>query len=93
MKIVIAPDSFKGCLPASEVAQAIERGLRAALPEVETILVPVADGGDGTVRTLVEAVGGQLLSTPVMGPLGEAVAAEWAILGGAGRGRRRPPSQ
>ncbi len=81
MKIVIAPDSFKGCLTAPEVCRAIERGVRSALPSAETVLVPMADGGEGTVRTLVEGTGGRLLSETVVGPLGEPVTAEYGILG------------
>jgi glycerate kinase len=81
MRIVIAPDSFKGCLTSPEVCRAIEAGVRAALPDAETVLVPVADGGDGTVRTLVEGTGGELLAATVTGPLGEPVLAEYGVLG------------
>jgi glycerate kinase len=81
MKIVIAPDSFKGSLTSPEVCRAIEAGVRAALPEAETVLVPIADGGDGTARTLVEGTGGKLLTATVTGPLGERVEAEYGILG------------
>ena len=49
MKIVIAPQSFKGSVMALTAAEAIERGVRKASPEAETVLVPVADGGDGTL--------------------------------------------
>ena len=55
MKIVIAPDKFKGSLPAAEVAAAIAAGLRAEWPEAELVTVPVADGGDGTVDAAVAA--------------------------------------
>ncbi|MBM3475867.1 MAG: glycerate kinase [Armatimonadetes bacterium] len=81
MKIVIAPDSFKGSLTSPEVCRAIEAGVRAVLPEAETLLVPIADGGDGTARTLVEGTGGELLTATVTGPLGEPVEAEFGILG------------
>jgi glycerate kinase len=81
MRVVIAPDSFKGCLTAPEVCRAIEQGVRAALPSAETIPVPMADGGDGTVRTLVEGTGGTLRTSTVSGPLGDPVEAEWGILG------------
>lgn len=81
MKIVIAPDSFKGSLTSPEVCRAIETGVRAALPDAETVLVPIADGGEGTARTLVEGTGGELLSARVTGPLGDPVQAEYGVLG------------
>jgi glycerate 2-kinase len=81
MRIVIAPDSFKGCLTAPEVCRAIAEGVRAALPSAETVLVPMADGGDGTARTLVEGTGGQLVPVRVTGPLGERVDAQYGVLG------------
>ena len=81
MKIVIAPDSFKECLTALEVAQAIEEGILSVMPDAECIKVPVADGGEGTVRSLVDATGGQLLQCTVTGPLGEPVTAALGLLG------------
>lgn len=81
MKIVIAPDSFKGSLASPEVCRAIEAGVLAAMPEARAVLVPIADGGEGTVRTLVEGTGGAVLSADVTGPLGEPVEAEYGILG------------
>ena len=59
IKVIIAPQEFKGNLSALAVAQAIDRGVKAALPEAETVLVPVADGGDGTLDALVEGSGGR----------------------------------
>ena len=84
MKIVIAPQSFKGSLDAPHVAQALARGVRQVFPEAELTLLPVADGGEGTVRALVQASGGQTVTTRVMGPLGKPVNATWGILGGGG---------
>ena len=81
MKIVIAPDSFKECLTALEVAQAIEEGILSVMPDAECIKVPVADGGEGTARSLVDATGGQLLQYTVTGPLGEPVNASLGLLG------------
>lgn len=81
MKIVIAPDSFKGSLTAMEVAQAIERGVRKADKEVETVLIPVADGGEGTLDSLVAATNGRKVKVMVMGPLLKPVQAEYGILG------------
>ena len=81
MKIVIAPDSFKGSLTARQAADAIERGVRRATPDADIISIPMADGGEGTVRALVDATGGRLISVRVTGPLGEPVAATYGILG------------
>ena len=73
MKIVIAPDSFKESLPASEVAKAIKRGLQEALPESECLLLPVGDGGEGTVDAIKSALGLEEHTTQVTGPFGEEV--------------------
>ena len=81
VKVVIAPQTFKGSLSALGVAKAMREGVRRALPDAETVLVPVADGGDGTLETLVEATGGEIRETEVTGPLGGRVAAAWGALG------------
>jgi len=81
VKIVIAPQSFKGSLGAQEVAQAIARGIKRVLADAETIMVPIADGGEGTVEALVYGTHGQITATEVTGPLGEKVTAKWGILG------------
>lgn len=81
MKVVIAPDSFKGCLLSADVARAIADGVRAASAEAETVVVPLADGGEGTVQALVEATGGTYVSRTVEGPLGEPVEAVFGMLG------------
>lgn len=81
MKIVVAPDSFKGCLLSAEVAAAIAKGVRVAAPKAEVVEVPMADGGEGTVQALVAATGGQILTRTVEGPLGEPVEAAFGILG------------
>jgi glycerate 2-kinase len=81
MKIVIAPQSFKGSIFALEAAQAIERGVLTAEPDAETVLVPVADGGDGTLEALVNTTGGQTFRSIVTGPLGQAVEAMWGVMG------------
>jgi glycerate kinase len=80
MKIVIAPDKFKGSLPAAEVAGAIAAGLRAEWPEAELVTVPVADGGDGTVDAAV-AAGLERVPVTVDGPTGEPVRASYARRG------------
>lgn len=81
MKILIAPDSFKGSLAAADVAGAIERGVRRVLPHAEIECIPLADGGEGTVGALVAATGGQIVYERVTGPLGEPVDAFFGILG------------
>ena len=73
MKIVIAPDSFKESLPASKVAKAIKRGLQKALPESECLLLPVSDGGEGTVDAIKSALGLEEHTTQVTGPFGDEV--------------------
>lgn len=80
MKVVIAPDSFKESLSAPEVANAIARGIRDALPEAEILLCPMADGGEGTVDAVLAAVGGKRLEAEVSGPLGEPTRAHWGWL-------------
>ena len=80
MKIVVAPDKFKGSLPAAEVADAIAAGLRAEWPEAELVTVPVADGGDGTVDAAV-AAGLERVPVTVDGPTGEPVSASYARRG------------
>jgi glycerate 2-kinase len=76
--VLVAPDSFKGTLSAREVAAAIAAGLRAA--EREAIELPVADGGEGTMDVLVDALGGELREATVADPLGRPVAARFALL-------------
>lgn len=81
MKIVIAPDSFKESLTALEVANAIEVGFRQVFPQAEYIKVPMADGGEGTVQSMVDATRGHLVDLEVTGPLGNRVMAQYGILG------------
>lgn len=80
MKIVIAPQGFKGNLTALEVARAIEAGVKRIVPDALTVLKPMADGGEGTVQALVDATGGEIITTGVTGPLGEPVNAHWGVL-------------
>lgn len=81
MKIVIAPDSYKESLSASEVAQAIEKGFREIFPDAQYVSVPVADGGEGTVEAMIAATKGTQVTARVTGPLGEPVDANWGISG------------
>lgn len=78
---LLAPDSFKESMTAKEACIAMEAGLRKAFPDARFIHVPMADGGEGTVQSLVDASGGQLVAEEVAGPLGERVLARYGILG------------
>ena len=81
MKIVIAPQGFKGSLTALQVALAIETGVRRVVPDAETLLVPAADGGDGTLQALVDSSGGSVEMATVSDPLGRPVEAAWGAMG------------
>ena len=81
MRIVVAPDSYKGSVSAVAVAQAMRLGIQAVFPDAEVVQIPIADGGEGTVEALITATGGQLRHTKVTGPLGEPLLAHWGILG------------
>lgn len=80
MKIVIAPQAFKGSLEAPDVAHAIARGVRQVFPSAQLELLPIADGGEGTVRALVQAGGGRMMTARVLGPLEQPVDARWGLL-------------
>lgn len=75
MRVVVAPDSFKGSLTSIAAAEAICAGLRAAFPSVTCLIVPMADGGEGTVEALVAVLGGSLVSAPATDPLGRPLTA------------------
>lgn len=81
MKILIAPDSFKGSLNAIDVARAMQRGVQNTGLPLTTSLLPVGDGGEGTVETLVAATNGKIKEVQVTGPLGNPVNAMYGILG------------
>ncbi len=81
MKIVIAPQEFKESLRGIEIAQAMREGVSRVWPDAETLLVPVADGGDGTLQSLVDASGGELMTAIVDDPLGRPIEAVWGALG------------
>jgi glycerate kinase len=81
MKITVAPDSLKESLTSPEAAEAIARGLRRADASVQVVLVPMADGGEGTVEAMVDATGGSLQWAEVCDPLGRPIRAAWGLLG------------
>ena len=80
MKIVVAPNAFKGTLTAPQAAAAISRGVREVFPEAEIVEVPVADGGDGTAEALVTALHGEFRAVRVDGPLGDPVEARFGLV-------------
>jgi glycerate kinase len=80
VRVLVAPQEFKGSLTATEAAQAMAEGLRRALPGVELDLAPMADGGPGTVEALVAAAGGRRLTATVADPMGRPVEAAWGLL-------------
>lgn len=80
MKIIVAPDSFKGSVTALEAAYAIEQGLQRVLPDAIIDKIPMADGGEGTVQSLVDATGGQFRTERVLDPLSNEVEAHYGLL-------------
>ena len=80
MKLIFAPDSFKGSLSAMESCDILERVSARIFPDAETVSVPVADGGEGTVDALLRAMGGKRISTTVTGPVFDRITAEWGLL-------------
>ncbi len=84
MKTVIAIDSFKGSLSSLEAGFAAKEGIERVYPDSVNIVVPVADGGEGTVEALVEGMGGEIVEADVCGPLGERVCANYGVISGKG---------
>ncbi|MBQ9784961.1 MAG: glycerate kinase [Clostridia bacterium] len=80
MKVAIAIDSFKGSISSLEAGRAVAEGVRAANTDAQTVVCPLADGGEGTVEALVSAMGGTLCRAWVTGPLGERVEAAYGVL-------------
>ena len=81
MKVVVAPDSYKGCLTAGEVAQAMAAALRSGHPDWAVVELPLADGGDGTLDVLLPALQGEYRQAAVHDPLGRSVSARWGLAG------------
>jgi glycerate kinase len=80
MKIIIACDSFKGSLPAVQVCESIERGVKKAGPDIHTVNMPVSDGGEGLVEVIAAAAGGFLVKERVNDPIGREIEAEYALI-------------
>ena len=81
MRILIAPDKFKGSLEATDVCLAVNEGIKLAFPEAETTSIPLADGGEGTTKILTEYTGGHFVSVEVNDPLGRKIMAQYGISG------------
>src|SRR6266571_5642691 len=77
MKILIAPDKFKGSLDARDVAENIAKGLRDALPDAKIDIAPMADGGEGTAEVISDALGGSWLKCKAHDPLGREIEAHY----------------
>ncbi len=88
MRVVVAPQEYKGTLTAAEAAAAMADAVRRVLPGADVLVLPLADGGPGTVAAIVAAAGGSTRTTNVTGPLGAKVNAEWGLLEG---GESAPP--
>ncbi len=86
MKIIVAPDSFKGSLTAKEAARAMERGVRAALPGAEVDVIPMADGGEGTLDALLAVSNGRPVRAECVDPLGRPMTGRYGMCGIGGRG-------
>lgn len=80
MRILIAPNAFKGSISAYDAAKAIEEGIRRVMPDADCILLPIADGGDGTAEVLVHGTGGRFINAKVLNPLGRSIATTFALL-------------
>ena len=83
MKIVIAPDKFKGNMTAPEVCETVKKAFLRRLPDAEIVTLPMADGGEGTVDAVISAMGGELRSVSVHGPLGDKVTAKFGTFRGS----------
>jgi len=81
MKIIIAPQAFKGSISAIKVAEAMSEGALKMLPKAKIVICPVADGGDGTLETLVDISNGEINKCSVRNPMGKIIEAEWGAMG------------
>jgi len=82
MKIIVAPDSFKGNMSSPEVCSLLEAGILRADKDAVICKIPLADGGEGTARAVTQAAGGYFVKTPVTGPLGKKIEAEFGLING-----------
>ena len=80
MKVVVAMDSFKGSLGSYEAGLAVKEGIQRACRDADVVVKPLADGGEGTVKSLIEGLGGRCVTAEVTGPVGQRIAAKYGIL-------------
>lgn len=81
MKIVIAPQTFKGTISASQAAASMAKAVNRIIPDAEIVMIPIADGGSGTVEALVTSTGGYYINSPTLDPIGRPIMARWGVLG------------
>ncbi|HVU07048.1 MAG TPA: glycerate kinase [Verrucomicrobiae bacterium] len=81
MRIAIVPNAFKGSFTAFQAAAGIERGLKKALPDISTVKIPIADGGDGTLLAIIEATGGRQVKCSISDPLGRKIQSTFGLTG------------
>ena len=79
-RVVVASDSFKGCLSSLQVADAVEAGVKSVCPSCEVVKLAVADGGEGTVQALATAMNGEIVTVLVKDPLGRDISASYAMI-------------
>jgi glycerate kinase len=91
MKIILAPDKFKGCMKSPQVCEILRRAFKEEFPEAEILSLPMADGGEGTVEALLSASGGELRCVRVSGPTGKEVEAQFGLYNNAVRRSWRWP--
>src|SRR3954454_7928813 len=82
MRVVVAPNALRGSLDAFAAADAMGAGIKREIPDADVVLVPIADGGDGTARVLVGALGGAWETVEAVDALGRVIAASFAIIEG-----------
>ena len=80
MKIILAPDSFKGSMTATEITSYMSQSILETYPHAEVHALPVGDGGEGTMEALVNATNGKFETVSVTGPLGNQVTAQYGVL-------------
>ncbi len=80
MKFVLAPDSFKGCMTAQQAASAMAQGIKSVISNCQIIKVPMADGGEGTTQSLIDALHGHWVTVPTVDPLGSPIKASYGLV-------------
>jgi glycerate kinase len=81
-KIILSPDSFKGCLTATRVTEALKVGILRGCPSAEVVCVPLSDGGEGFIESVLTAIGGRKVGCKVLNPRGKEIVADYAVISG-----------